>query len=289
MNTLLDAITQGIAIGALYAVITLGLSIIHSMSGVLNFAHGHLVVVAMYLAFVAKQTWGVEPYVSAVIILPLMAALGALLYLGVFRRLASAPVLTAIQATLALVFLIEGILLMTEGGTFKHVHSAIDGKSVSLGPLRMDGSDVVALLVSLVASAALFWALERTGYGRSVRAVQQNPRGAQVVGIHIHRVRVITFALGTALAGLAGVLLVPGTALYPSAGLAYTVTAILAFYLGGPGNLLGGFVGAILIGVAQSVGAIYLPGSYGFILPYALVAVVIVTRPQGLFARAVTA
>lgn len=289
MNTLLDALSQGIAIGAVYAVIALGLAIIHAMSGVLNFAHGHLVVVAMYLALVVKDTWGLDPYAASIIVIPLMAVLGALLYLLIFRRLAGTHVLTAIQATLGIVFLVEGILLMTQGGQYKRTHTGIDGTSVALGPIDMDGREFVALVVALAASAILFWALGRTGYGRSVRAVVQNPRGAQLVGVHIHRIRIITFALGTALAGVAGILLVPGHAVHPGAGLAYTVTAILAFYLGGPGNLLGTFLGAILLGLAESIGAIYLPESSGFILPYLVVIFVILARPRGLFAKAVPA
>lgn len=288
MDTFIDALTQGIAIGAVYAVITLGLTIIHSMSGVLNFAHGHLVVLAMYLAVIANG-WGLDPYVASVFVIPVMAVVGAALYLLVFRRLAGKHALTAIQATLGLVFLIEGVLLMTQGGQFKRIHTFIDGKTVSVGTVRFDGRDLVALVVALAVSAALFIVLDRTGYGRSVRAVVQNPRGAQLVGVNIHRIRVITFALGAALAGLAGVLLIPGHAVHPSIGLGYTVTAIMAFYLGGPGNLMGTFLGAILLGLAESIGTIYLPSSYGFILPYCLVAVVIVARPQGLFARAVTA
>lgn len=285
MDTLLDALTQGLVIGAVYALMTLGLAVVHSVSGVLNFAHGHLVVLAMYLAYIGKSVLGIDPYVSMFIVVPIMFGVGVLLYLFVFKRLAGTQVLTAIQATLGLVFLIEGLVLMTMGAQFKRVHTVIDGISWSLGPIHLLASDLLAFVVALVASAVLFYVLQKSSYGRNIRAVLQNDHGAQLVGVNINRVRILTFGLGVALAAVAGILLLPGTSIHPSQGLGFTVIAILAFFVGGPGNLLGAFAGALLLGLAESIGAIYLPGSFGFILPYAIVIVVILLKPQGLFAK----
>lgn len=289
MQLFIDAFVQGVLIGAVYALIALGLAVIHSVSGVLNFAHGHLVVLSMYLAVISKDVAGLDPYVSVLFIAPAMFVVGLLLYRLVFRRLAGTHVLTAIQATLGLVFLIEGLLLMTQGGQFKRIHTAIDSKTLSVGSIHMEANDVVAFTVALVASAALFYILGRTPYGRSIRAVLQNPRGAQLVAVNIHRVRMLTFGVGVALAAVAGVLLVPGSSVHPSDGLAFTVIAIMAFFIGGPGNLLGTFLAALLLGLSESLGAVYLPEAYGFILPYVIVVVVILLRPQGLFAQKVAA
>lgn len=285
MSILIDAITQGLVIGAVYALMTLGLAVVHSVTGVLNFAHGHLVVLAMYFAFMAKEHFGIDPYVSAIVVVPLMFGVGVVLYLLIFRKLSGRPALTAIQATLGLVFLVEGLVLMTMGAQFHRAHTGIDGEAWSIGPVHLLASDGIAFIIALVASAALFVVLQRTAYGRSIRAVLQNDKGAQLVGVNIGRVRILTFGLGIALAAVAGILLIPGTAIHPSQGLTFTVVAVLAFFVGGPGNLLGAFAGALLLGLAESIGAIYLPGSYGFILPYLIVIVVILLRPQGLFAK----
>lgn len=285
MTILIDAITQGLVIGAVYALMTLGLAVVHSVTGVLNFSHGHLVVLSMYLAYLANEHLGLDPYVSAIIVVPLMFGIGVVLYLLIFRRLAGRPVLTAIQATLGLVFLIEGLVLITMGAQFYRAHTAIDGNSWSIGSVHLLATDGIAFIVALLASAILFVVLQRTAYGRSIRAVLQNDKGAQLVGVNIGRTRILTFGLGVALAAVAGILLLPGTAIHPSQGLSFTVVAVLAFFVGGPGNLLGAFAGALLLGLAESLGAIYLPGSYGFMLPYIIVIVVILLRPQGLFAK----
>ena len=285
MQLFVDACVQGIMIGAVFALIALGLAVIHAVSGVLNFAHGHLVVLAMYLAVIAKDVAGLDPYVSFFLIVPVMFVVGIALYLLIFRRLTGTHVLTAIQATLGLVFLIEGLLLITQGGQFKRIETAIDAKAMSLGPVHVEAKEFIAFAVALAASAVLFYTLSRTGYGRSIRAVLQNPRGAQLVAVNINRVRLVTFGLGVALAGAAGVLLVPGSSVHPSQGLGYTVFAILAYFIGGPGNLLGTFFAALLLGLSESLGAIYLPDAYGFILPYIIVVVVILLRPQGLFGQ----
>ncbi|HEY9564912.1 MAG TPA: branched-chain amino acid ABC transporter permease [Nocardioides sp.] len=285
MNLLADALAQGIMIGAVYALITLGLAVIHAVSGVLNFAHGHLVVLSMYLTLILGRNLGVDPYLAGLIVVPLMFVIGMGLYLLIFRRLTGSPILTVAQATLGLLFFLEGALLLSQGGQFQRIHAAVDGKSFELGTVVIEAKEAVAFGVALIATALLFVALSRTYHGRSVRAVVQNPHGAQLVGININRVRVVGFGLGVALAALAGVLLVPGTGIHPSNGLGYAIVAIIAFYVGGIGNLFGALLGGMLLGLSESVGAIYVSGSYGFILPYALVVLVLLVRPKGLLAK----
>lgn len=285
MQTFIDAVVQGLLIGAIYAVIAFGLTLIYSVSGVLNFAHGNFVILAMYLSLIAYQVFGLDPYVSSIIVIPIMFLVGVALYFTVFKRLAGAHILTVIQLTLGLLFIVQSGLLMTEGGQYQRVPSIADGKSLSLGAVHIQLSSAIAFVVSILLVIALFFALTRTSYGRSVRAVYQNPRGAQLVGIDIGRVRWMTFGSGFGLAALAAILLVPGYPLHPSEGLNFTVIAILAFFLGGMGNYLGIFVGSILIGLSQSFGTIYLPAAFGFSLPFVIVVLAIVFRPQGLLTR----
>ncbi len=284
MTTFIDACVQGLLTGAIYAVIAFGLALLYNVSGVLNFAHGNFVVLAMYLSLVAHQVLGADPYLSSIIVVPLMFLLGVVLYFAIFRRLTGAHVLIVIQATLGLLFIVQSGLLMTQGGQYQRVPSVVDGRAFSLGFVHMEASKAIAFAVALALACALYLTLTRTSYGRSVRAVYQNPRGAQLVGIDIERVRWITFGAGMALAAVAGIVLVPGFSLHPSEGLNFTVIAILAFFLGGMGNFLGTFVGSIIIGLSQSFGTIYLPAAYGFSLPYIIVALAILFRPYGLFA-----
>jgi branched-chain amino acid transport system permease protein len=280
-----DAVVQGLVIGSLYAVITFGLAMVHSVSGVLNFAHGNFVVLAMYLCAALHATLGLDPYLAGLIVVPVMFGLGVLLYVVVFSRLTGASVITAIQATLGLVFVIQAGLLMVAGGQFQRVPSVLDDRTVGIAGVRIAGGETVAFVATVLLTAALFWVLDRSAFGRQVRAVQQNPRAARLVGVDVGRVRLMAFGIGIALAAVAGVLLTPGTSLHPSQGLTYTVVAVMAFFIGGMGNFLGTLLGALAIGLAESLGAVYLPGSVGFALPFVIVILVILLRPGGLVGR----
>lgn len=280
---LLTGIVHGILIGSVYALLTLGFAVIRSVSGILNFAHGQLVVLAMYIAIVVHRNWGLDPYVAAVVVVPVMFVLGVLLYLLVFRRLVQSHVLVAVQATLGIAFVIEGLTLMTQGGQNQSASSVVDGESMTLLGVRVEVGDVVAFILSTLTAVVLFVVLTRTQYGRDIRAVHQNPRGAVLVGVSVGRVQTLTFGLGLALAGMAGVLLLPGASIHASQGIGFTVTAILAYFIG-QGHLLGVIGGGLILGLAETLGTLYLPGSYGFILPY-IVVFVILLRPQGLFTR----
>ncbi|MCU1614419.1 MAG: branched-chain amino acid transporter permease [Frankiales bacterium] len=289
MSFFLEAVIQGVFIGAVYAVITFGLAVLHSVSGVLNFAHGNFVVLSMFLCLILHEHLNLDPYVAGIIVTPVMFVVGAALYKLVFARLATASTLTVIQATLGMMFIIEAGLLMTQGGQFKRIPSMVDNHDVAFGGLRIGMDEIVAFLGALLLTGILFWVLEHSVFGRSVRAVQQNGRAAQLVGVNTERIRVLSFGLGIALAAVAGVLLVPGNSIHPSQGLNYTVIAIMAFFIGGMGSYIGTLLGAVALGLAESLGAVYLPGSIGFALPYLIVVLVILLRPNGLFRRSAAA
>lgn len=283
---LATGLLHGILIGSVYGLLTLGFAIVRSVSGILNFAHGHLVVLAMYVAIAIQSAWGLDPYVGVVVVVPVMFVLGVVLYAVVFRRLATSHILIAVQATLGLAFVIEGALTLTQGGQEKRAASVVDGRTVQLAGIRVEVSELIAFAVSAAAALVLFFMLSRTPYGRNIRAVHQNPHGAVLMGVNVPRVQMVTFGLGLALAGLAGVLLLPGASVHPSNGLLLTVTAILALFIGGQDNLLGALGGGLVLGLSESLGALYLPGAYGFILPYAAVVVILLLRPNGIFAKA---
>lgn len=285
MSYFIEALSQGLVIGALYAVITFGIAMIHSVSGVLNFAHGNFVVLSMYLCLVLNKTLGLDPYFAALIVVPVMFVVGTALYKFVFSRLSDAPIMTIIQLTLGIVFIIQAGLLMTQGGQFKRVPSVVDGHQLRLGAVRLEWGDLVAFTGALLLTGALFWVLERSSSGRIVRGVQQNSRAAQLVGVDIERVRTVSFGIGIALAAVAGILLLPGTSIHPTQGLSFTVVAIMAFFIGGMGNYIGTLLGALTLGISESLGAVYLPGSIGFAVPFVIVVAAIALRPHGLFAR----
>jgi len=283
MDILFQSVLQGLLMGATYGIIALSMGMVFSVSGVVNFAHGDLITLSMFVAFTLYTVLGLDPYGSVVITVPVLLLLGGALYWFLIKPLAGRPV-TVIQLTLGLMLIIQNVLLMVYGGEFHRVPSALENQFLFLGEgvvLRVP--QLVAFGVAIVMSAALFVVLGFTDFGRCVRAVHQNPRAAALVGINVAKIQLAAFSIGMALLAVTAALLLPGTPLHPSDGLRYTLVGLLPFVLGGMSNFLGILASGLLIGIAESIGAVYISGTTGMALPYMMFAVILVFRPQGLF------
>lgn len=287
MDLLIQALIQGLLLGGAYALIALCLGLSYNVSGIINFAHGDFLSLAMFLAFALSAAFALDPYVSVAITLPLLAGLGALVYWYLLRPIAASHALMVIQLTLGLAFVLQNGVLMSFGGQPLRVPSMVESDVLVIGSayfVRLP--QLIAFAASLVLSGILYVVLEFTDAGRQIKAVHQNPRAAALMGIDVQRVRLVTFGVGIGLLALAGVLLVPGTPIHPSQGLRYTVIALMCLVLGGMTNFAGIFLGAMVIGVTEALGTVYVSGTSGMILPYAVFVLVLLFRPQGLVGRA---
>jgi branched-chain amino acid transport system permease protein len=286
METFAQTLAQGLLMGGTYGLIALGMGLTYSVSGVINFAHGDFLSVGMFLALALYSAFALDPYVSMVLVFPVMVGLGALAYRWLIRPLVGSHVLMVIQLTLGLTFMLQNGLLMIFGGQSQNAPSWIDAKLLLLGDvvvLRV--ALVVAFAVCVAIAAALYFMLGRTDLGRSIRAVHQNARAAALMGVNVGRVRTVTFAMGMGILGIAAVLLVPGTPLHPSQGLRYTVITLMVMVLGGMTNFFGILLGGLFFGVAEAFGTVYVSGTSGMIVPYATFILVLLARPEGLLKR----
>ncbi|MEV8230590.1 branched-chain amino acid ABC transporter permease [Streptomyces sp. NPDC079167] len=282
MELLIQALAQGVLLGATYGLVALGANVIYSVSGVVNFAHGHFLVAAMYLAF-ALQSWlSLDPYVALFAVVSAMYLIGLATHRILIRPLKGKHVLVVAQLTLGLSFALQGLLLVVFGGSVKRVDSFLSDRTVQIGVIRLPAAVVVAALLSVVLAVGFFLLLARTDFGRSVRAVHQNGTAAAAMGISIRKVEARTFAVGIAIVGIAGVALASTSPFMPSSGLQYTLTTFLIMILGGMGNFMGNFVSGVLIGVATACGQVYLSGSLALMLPFLVFVAVVLWRPQGL-------
>lgn len=287
MDLLIQACIQGLLLGGAYALIALCLGLSYNVSGIINFAHGDFLSLAMFLAFGLSASFALDPYVSIVLTLPLLAGLGALVYWFLLRPIAASHTLMVIQLTLGLAFVLQNGVLMGFGGQPLRTPSMVESEVLVVGGayfIRLP--QLIAFLASLVLSAILYVVLEFTDAGRRIKAVHQSPRAAALMGINVQRVRLVTFAVGIGLLALAGTLLVPGTPIHPSQGLRYTVIALMCLVLGGMTNFAGIFLGAMVIGLTEALGTVYVSGTSGMILPYGVFVLVLLFRPQGLLGRA---
>lgn len=283
MDILSQAMIQGVLIGSTYGLIALSMGLIYSVSGITNFAQGDLMVLCMFATLTLASLLGLDPYVSVLITIPLIVAVTTIIYRYLIQPIDSQQ-LMVIQLTLGLMFVIQSALLMGYGGNFHRVPSMLDGEVVLIGDFAVVQTSLfVAFVTTWLLAAGLFWTLGYTDFGRSVRAVHQNARAAALVGVNVRRTQLVVVALSAGILAVSASLLVSGRPIHPNEGLHYTVVALMPFVLGGMGNLLSILVSGIIIGVAETVGNVYLNGPLGFAVPYVVFIAILVFRPQGLF------
>jgi branched-chain amino acid transport system permease protein len=285
MDELLQAIVQGFFVGSTYGLLALGMGLVYGVSGIVNFSHGDFVTLGMYLCLALFGALALDPYVSVIIVAPVMTLLGAAVYQYLIRPIAGRHLLMIIQLTLGLSLLLQNALMMSFGGQPARTPSIVESKLFILGDVVIRASHLIACLASFVLAFLLYFVLQSTDIGRSIRAVQQEPRAAALMGVDVGRVQVMTFAIGIGLLAIAAALLVPGLPIQPTQGLRLTVITLLVFVLGGMTNFVAIMLGGVVIGVAEAIGTIYMTHIVGQLLPYLIFIAIMLFRPQGLVWR----
>ncbi len=281
-DVLLQATVQGLQMGAIYALIALSLTLIFSVGGLLNFAHGDFLALAMYGVFALYTAFKIDAYVAAPIMFVVFFLLGMLLFRGLVQPVLAAGVLAGAQLTLGLVFVQENLIMVLFGGEYLTVPTIASNRNLVLGTLVLPWPLLIGSMLAVVLSLALYVVLMKTDFGRQVRAITQNRDAAALMGIRIDRVQAIAFGVGIGLLGLSGPILVAQFTLTPTMGLDLTLLALIVMVIGGLGNFLGSMVGGLIIGVAESLGSLLYGGTVGAMIPYAILVLVLLFRPHGL-------
>lgn len=268
--------------GAIYALVTLSMTLIFSVSGLLNFAHGDLMVLAMYVAYLVYKIFGLDPYLSAALIAMLFFGLGFVLFRFFVKPTLDSGVLAGAQLTLGFVFVIQNGILLGFGGDYISVPTMLSNHNLALGPLSLPWPLLTGSVTALGLGGLLYFVLMKTDYGRQVRAITQNPDAAALMGVPIARVQAVAFALGLALLGLTGPLIVAQFTLTPAMGLDFTLLALIVMVFGGIGNFIGTMVAGVIVGVAEGLGSLYFGGTVGAMVPYSILILVLLFRPHGL-------
>ena len=282
MTELYQALAQGLLIGATYGLLALGMGLVYGVSGVVNFSHGDFISLGMFMCLALYSAFSLDPYVSVIITVPVMTALGAVVYLFLIRPMVGHQFLMVVQLTLGISLVLQNGILMMFGGQPARTPSVVESKLIILGDVVLRVPHVIAFVISFLLAIGLFIMLRSTDFGRSIRAVHQNANAAALMGIDVGRVQVLTFALGIGILALAAALLLPGTPIQPTQGLRYTVITLLVVVLGGMTNFVGIMLGGLIIGIAEAFGTIYLDGPLGLLMPYIIFVAIMLFRPQGL-------
>jgi branched-chain amino acid transport system permease protein len=280
---LVPAIVNGLMTGAIYALVALGLTLIYGVLHIINFAHGALLTVAMFAAFFTYQLFGLDPYMAAIVLTPVFFGLGYALQRFVIGPAAHGEDRNVLLVTLGLAVIIENALLYAFRADTRTINLPYAFNVVEIGPAFVAVPRVIAFAAVIVVALVLWLIMRWTETGKAIRAVAKEKLGAELSGIHVAHIYAVTFGLGTACLAIAACLLIPTYYVNPSAGNAFVLIAFTIVVLGGMGSVVGALVGALFVGVVESLSGLYLGESLGQIGIFAMFILVLLFRPNGLF------
>lgn len=291
-----QALVTGLLIGGVYGLVALGLTLIFGVLDIINFAHGALLTVGMYVTFVLYNRYSVDPYVAILVAVPALFVIGVVVQRLIIHPARNAPTHNQLLLTLGLALFIENLLLVIFTGTPRSIRLTYGRGPTDIGPLTIDFplrlagttitmSKLAAFLFALLLTGLLFLLLQRTDLGKSIRAAAQDKEGARLVGIDIDRINLITFGLGSACVGAAATLVLPFLAVDPTVGNAFNITAFVIVVLGGMGSVPGALLGGLIVGLTQELSVVFLPSSTKMIGVFVVFILALMFRPQGLLGR----
>jgi branched-chain amino acid transport system permease protein len=279
----LQLIVQGTLLGGIYGLIAMGLSLIFGVMGVINFAHGQMMVMAMYVSYWIFVLLGLDPYLSLIVAAAAIFILGYVIQSSIVNRILDYPEAMQVLPLVSLGLILENLALLLWGPDHRSPQTALALKTIWIGNVMIDVSRFIAFVLAIIITFLIFITLKKTNIGKSIRAASDNRTGAILVGIDVNRIYNTSFALGAATTGAAGVLLLPLMPLSPHMGHDFTLTAFIVVILGGMGNLIGALVGGLILGVAESMATLILPATLKQVVSFSILIIIMLFRPQGLF------
>jgi len=283
---LIQAIVKGLLTGMVYSLLALGLTVIFGVMRVVNFAHGEMMVVAMYLAVMSFGLLGIDPMVALIPIAAILFAFGYGLQRTVINRFINVPEHMQFILMLSIAIILVNACLLLAGPDAQGVQLDYALDSFEIGALLIDKTRVYAAIGSLIIAFVLFLFFSRTRTGKAIRAAADNYTGALVVGLDVNRLYAITFGIGAACVGAAGALTIMLVQVQPFLALEYTLLAFTIVIIGGLGSLRGAIAGGLLIGLSEAVAGFLLEPSLKSVFSFGLLILVLLVRPQGLFGKA---
>jgi len=282
--TFFQVMMCGLLVGGLYALFSVGLNVIFGVMKIINFAHGEFLMLGGYLTYFLFMLANIDPLLSIPITMALLFLVGFLIEKSLIKPLAGGPPYSYILLTLGISIALQNIALILWTGNYRSVPVWYSALPLSIGPISVGLSLVVAFTVAVILTAILYVLLKRTTFGKSVRALSQNPELAQAMGINVSKMYTLTFCLGAMVAGVAGSLVAFTMYIFPSVGFEIAIKSFCIVILGGLGSFGGAIVGALLLGLAESFTSVYLPGGSGWapVVFFAVLLITLVVKPQGL-------
>jgi branched-chain amino acid transport system permease protein len=285
MIVFFQSLISGVLIGGVYALIGIGLTIIFGVMRIINFAHGDIMMIGMYLTYNLFTLAGIDPFLSVVLTIPIMFLFGALLQKMFINRVLGALPQNQILLTIGLGLIMSNTMMLIYTSDYKILSTSYSSSSVELMGISISLPLAISFLITAAITALLYWFFMKTDTGQAIRATAQDREAAQLMGINVKRMSIIAFGLGSALAGTAGALVSPTYYIFPQIGSIFTLKAFVITVLGGMGSILGATLGGVIIGVAESMGAVYISSGWKDVVVFVLFLLVLLFKPAGLLGK----
>jgi branched-chain amino acid transport system permease protein len=283
MEQLAQTVILGLLIGGVYALMASGLTLVFGVMRIVNVAHGAMLIAAAMITWYVWSVSGIDPFLIAIPMTLVMFGIGWLLYRTVISRIQGASVSMSVLLTFGIALTIEGLLNVIAGNRFRSATPSYFDESFRLGDLVFPKTQVFGAAVAMVTLGVLFLVLTRTWTGRAIRATSQNPTGAALIGVSSSSVAALAFAIGMSTAGVGGSILSVLYPFFPASHYDWIARLLGIVVLGGMGSLSGAFIGALCLGLAETLTSTYISLQWSTLVVYLVILVVLLVRPQGLF------
>lgn len=280
-----QALISGLLVGAVYALMASGLTLVFGVMRIINIAHGAYAILAAYFTYTLWQWFGLDPLVSIPLVVVAMFAIGWLSYVLVVRHVRSSHVSMTVLVTFGIALLLEGLMGYIWKNQSRSVRTAYTDTSIELGPLYVPTATLIAAAIAIVVLVALQLLLNCTWQGRAIRASSANESGALLVGVSVKSIAATTFAIGIATLGAGGAIIAATYPFIPGSHYQWIARLLAIVVLGGLGSLPGAVIGALVIGVGEQLATLWLGASWVVAVPFIVIFVVLLVRPQGILGQ----
>ncbi len=284
--TILQLVINGLLLGGMYGLISIGLTLIFGVLEIVNFAHGEFLMLSMYAAFWLFQLYGIDPYLSLVIILPVFFLLGVAVQRITIQPILNAPPLNQIFMTVGLSMVLQNAALFIWTADYRTMKTSYSALTLKTAGLIISFPRLVAFLLAMALIAALLIFLKKTYTGKAIRALAQERKAAMLMGINVYRTYQFAFGIGIACVGAAGAMLIPVYFVFPSVGSLFVLIAFVVVILGGYNSLVGSLAGGLIIGVVESFSGFFVSPHLKEAIYFVIFILILLFKPTGLFGRA---
>jgi branched-chain amino acid transport system permease protein len=289
IESFFQTLVFGLFVGGIYGIAAMGLALVFGVLKMLNIAHGELVMLGGYASFWVFQAYGMDPFVSLAVVIPTLFLLGLALDRTVYRHIirlhGEEKIKNSLLVSFGLTLVLQNLAQWLFTADERSIQVAYAGDGLNLMGVAMPYTRLGSLVIALIVTLGLNYFLHRTYPGKAILATAEDFEAAELAGININRVYMMTFALGAALASIAGTFVTVTYGLTPSIGVIWTLKALIVIVLAGTGSILGAFPAGILLGVVEALSGAFIDATYRETIGLVIFLLVLILRPQGLFAR----